>query len=120
MSASKFTPEKAHAFLCVLADTCNVTKAAAAISVSRHTVYDWRDADPEFAKKWERAALLGAYAVEDTMIERATQGWDEPLSFQGELTGKNGGPIQCSDAEAAKELADLMAALEARDVSDLA
>lgn len=82
----KLTPEKYTAFCAVLAETANVSKASAAIGVSRHTVYDWRKNDAAFAARWDdamKAALLG---LEDEAHRRAFDGMDEPLTHQGQFT----------------------------------
>ena len=38
-------------FLDALAETCNVSRACKAAGVGRMTVYEWREADPEFAAR---------------------------------------------------------------------
>lgn len=48
------------AFLAYLAETSNVTKAAAKAGVTKSQVYKLRRIDPEFAGQW-RAALLEGY-----------------------------------------------------------
>lgn len=86
MPASIRTPEKDIAFLAALAATCNVTKACAAAGVGRMTAYDWRTADPDFAKRWEDAMRIGAESLEDEAKRRAFDGVDEPVFFQGMAT----------------------------------
>lgn len=82
---SKFTPERANAFCHVLASTCNVGKAAESIGVSRHTVYDWREDFPEFAKAWDAAKKIGITVLEDEAVRRGgNDGIDEPVFYQGE------------------------------------
>lgn len=80
---TKLTPEKKSAFLHVLAETCNVSKAAAAIGVARMTVYEWRDDDPVFAAAWDKAKALGVEALEDEAHRRAFEGVDKPVFYQG-------------------------------------
>ncbi len=82
------SPEKRLAFLTVLAASCNVTKAAKAIGVSRELLYDWRDKDPEFAAAWERAVTLGVEALEDIAHVRAFDGLDKPVYQSGVEVGK--------------------------------
>ena len=77
------TPKKKIAFLDALAETCNVTRACEAAGLSRAVAYVWRDADPEFAARWENARRIGAEALEDECMRRATEGVDEPVFFQG-------------------------------------
>lgn len=86
MVASIRTPEKEIAFLAALAATCNVTKACEAAGVGRMTVYEWRQADDEFASRWEESLRIGAEALEDEAKRRAFEGVDEPVFFQGVAT----------------------------------
>lgn len=82
----KLTPEKLVAFCAALAETCNVSKACAAIGVARWTAYQWRKNDERFAEAWDdalKAALLG---LEDEAHRRAFDGMDEPLTHQGQFT----------------------------------
>lgn len=83
----KLTPEKRNAFLGVLANTANVTKAAQSIEMARTYMYEVRAADPEFEKLWDEAVKMGTAALEDEATRRASEGWDEPVFYQGEQTG---------------------------------
>lgn len=84
---TKLTPEKKSAFLHVLAETCNVTRAAAAIGVARITVYEWRDNDLEFAAAWDKAKAVGVEGLEDEAHRRAFEGTDRPVFYQGAECG---------------------------------
>lgn len=92
-------------FLDVLSETAIVVYACKQAGLSRRTAYNWRDADPEFAKEWEYAAELGTDALEDEAIRRATVGVLKPV-YQG---GKKVGSV--------RELSDnlLMFILKARN-----
>lgn len=83
----KFTPEKAEAFFAALAETANVSKACAAIAVSRRTAYNWREADPGFAAGWDRAMKAAVLGLEDEAHRRAFEGLDKPVFYQGEECG---------------------------------
>lgn len=83
----KFTIERKMAFLAALATTCNITKACKAVDISRQTVYDERDEDPAFAEAWEKALERGADVLEDMAKERAFDGVDEPVFYQGDVSG---------------------------------
>ena len=87
MNESTRTPEKEIAFLAGLAATCSVTKACEIASIPRRTVYEWRDANPDFAERWERAKRIGAEALEDECVRRAHDGVDEPIFHLGEQIG---------------------------------
>lgn len=82
----KLTPEKLTAFCAALAETCNVGKACAAVSISRQTAYEWRENDPLFAASWDRALKVGVTALEDEASRRAFEGVSEPLTHQGQFT----------------------------------
>ena len=81
------TPEKEIAFLAALAATCSVTRACEAAGMGRRTAYEWREADPEFAARWEKAKRLGAEALEDEGARRAMEGVDEPVFYKGDECG---------------------------------
>lgn len=81
------TPEKTIAFLAVLSETCNVGKACAGAGIGRTTAYEWREADPEFAAKWDAAMKVGVSALEDEAHRRAFEGNDEPVFHQGAECG---------------------------------
>lgn len=85
--ATKLSPEKKTAFLTILADTANVTAAAAAIGVARRTVYEWREEDPEFAAGWAYAEKLGVEGMKDEIKRRAFDGVLEPVFYQGDECG---------------------------------
>lgn len=73
-----------QAFLNTLADTANVSKAAAAINVARSSVYLWKEQDADFAKEWERALEIGVAALEDEAHRRAFDGCEEPVYYLGQ------------------------------------
>ena len=82
----KLTPEKLTAFCAVLAETCNVGRACAAIDISRTTAYEWRDEIPDFKERWDKALKVGVTALEDEAHRRAFEGVDEPLTHQGAIS----------------------------------
>lgn len=82
----KLTPEKLTAFCAALAETCNVGKACAAVGIARQTAYEWRNEDPEFAERWDKAMKVGVSALEDEAHRRAFDGVPDPLTHQGQFT----------------------------------
>jgi hypothetical protein len=76
-----------RAFLDSLAESANVTWACKATRVPRATVYEWREADPKFAKAWDEATELGTDALEDEAIRRGHAGVDKPVYQGGEKVG---------------------------------
>lgn len=84
---TEFTPKRADRFLDVLSRTGNVTEAAAAINVSRITVYGWRERDKRFAKLWDEAREIACELLEQAAHNRAVEGWLEPVFHQGQIAG---------------------------------
>lgn len=82
----KLTPEKLTAFCAALSETCNVGRACAAVGISRQTAYGWRDDDPDFAERWEKAMKVGVSGLEDEAHRRGFEGVREPLVHQGQFT----------------------------------
>lgn len=85
MSASNRTPERVAAFCAALAETANVGRACRALGMGRTTAYDWREEDPDFAEKWDRAMRIGVTALEDEATRRAFEGVDDPVIHQGQF-----------------------------------
>ena len=71
---SDWTKAMADAFVETLADTCNVTLAAAAIGRSISNVYQWRAKDASFRAAWDRALAMGYSRLELMLLERALHG----------------------------------------------
>ncbi len=82
----KLTPEKLTAFCAALAETAQVSKACAAVGISRQTAYQWRKAHLDFALAWDEAMQVAVSGLEDEAIRRARDGVDEPLTHQGQFT----------------------------------
>lgn len=104
------TSLKKTAFLETLREKYSVYHACKAADIGRTTVYQWREADPDFAKAWDDAQDDAVDALEQSLFERA-MGKDtvaaifllkgaRPEKYKervaSELTGKNGGPIETS------------------------
>lgn len=83
----KLTPEKLSAFCAALAETGQVSKACAAVDISRQTAYGWREDLPEFAEAWDRALKISTTVLEDEAVRRGHDGWDEPVWHQGVQCG---------------------------------
>jgi Bacteriophage Sf6, terminase small subunit-like len=84
---TKNTPEKRALFLGALTEGVSVTAACDRAVITRRTVYDWRDADPEFAKAWDEAIEAGTDRLEDEAVRRAYEGIDDPVFYQGVKCG---------------------------------
>lgn len=80
-------PDRAReTFIKVLAESCNVSEACRAANIGRTTVYEWRNAEPEFAAAWEEAEETAADKLEREAWRRAVEGVDKPVTFQGVIT----------------------------------
>lgn len=80
--------EKKELFLATLSDTAHITNAAKRAGLARRTAYNWRAADPAFAKGWEEAIELGAGALEDEAVRRAKDGTLKPVYQGGKKVGE--------------------------------
>ena len=67
-----------------------MTYACRAARLPRARAYEWREADPDFAKAWDDAVERGTDALEDEAVRRAMQGVLKPV-YQG---GKKVGAIR--------------------------
>lgn len=82
------TDKKRGEFLAALRDTGgNVSRACELATIQRRTVYDWRDADRDFATAWDEAVEFGTDELEEEARRRAYMGVDEPVFYQGEECG---------------------------------
>ncbi len=80
-------PRWRAAFLGALRTTGMVSAACRLAGVGRRTVYDHREADPEFAKAWDEALDESADLLVLEARRRAYDGTDEPVVWQGSLSG---------------------------------
>jgi hypothetical protein len=68
-----------ESFLVELAVRGNISDACREAGVNRRVVYEWRDADPEFAAQWNEALDTAIDAMEREAHRRAFEGVDEPV-----------------------------------------
>ena len=88
---TQFTPARQRAFLEHLSQTANVSASAAAVGIDSAQAYKLRRREPEFAAEW-RAALVNAYdEIEQELLNRALNGVDRPIVWQGRETGRVSG-----------------------------
>ena len=71
---SDWTQKMSAQFCETLADTCNVTLAAAAIERSIGNVYKWKGKDASFRTAWDRALAVGYSRLELMLLERVLHG----------------------------------------------
>ena len=77
----KLTAEKRERFCGILADGSSVTAAAEAIGISRASLYNAREIDPDFAAAWNDAVERGTDTLEDEAVKRARNSSDTLLIF---------------------------------------
>lgn len=75
------------AFLAAYSKTCNVSAAAEAADIGRASHYAWMKEDAEYAAMFEDAKVLAHQLLEDTAVQRAVVGWDEPVFHDGKECG---------------------------------
>ncbi len=86
-AAADIRPGRKTAFLHALADTVNVARACRDAGIPRRTAYDWRDADPDFAREWDDALDNGIDLLEAELHRRAFEGVEKPVYYKGEQVG---------------------------------
>lgn len=82
-----FTEALKGVFLETLRKTCNVTLAAQAAGVSSSTAYKHRQDDVIFAERWDEALSEGIDLLEAKAHQRAFEGVNEPVFWQGQEIG---------------------------------
>ena len=85
---SKRTPRRDKRFFDNLAAGLGVTEAATRAGYKRRTVYDYRDADPDFAEQWQEAVQAHIEAMELEADRRALEGVEEPVFYKGAECGR--------------------------------
>lgn len=63
-----------------------VIPAAEAVHVNRPLLYAWRKDDPEFDAAWTAAFEQSGDFYEKELHDRAVNGHDKPVTFQGAIT----------------------------------
>ena len=76
-SGRQWSKRKVDEFLSVLAETCNVTRAAAEAGVSTSAAYRRRKADAAFRSAWRDAIGAAYQRLEMVLLERAFVGTEK-------------------------------------------
>jgi hypothetical protein len=79
--------ERVELFLTTLSQGGTVTAAAEKANIGRRTVYDWKEADPDFAAQFEDAYQRGIAVLEDEAVRRAYHGVQRPVYQRGVVAG---------------------------------
>lgn len=84
---AEIPPARLAKFLEALAEACSITEACRRALVGRSTVYEHREADPEFARAWDAAIEAGTEKLEAEAIRRAHRGISRPVWHKGKRVG---------------------------------
>lgn len=88
---TKLTPKRLEKALELIEAGENIIDVAEAINVTRQALYQHRKRDEEFAKAWDDALETGDKVKialhERAADQRAIEGWDEPVFYEGQLCG---------------------------------
>lgn len=106
MSADSDVSPKEEAqdrFLAAYQESCIVGEAAKASGVTRRTLYRWKDADREFASRWEETRRYVRDNLEGIAYKRADEGSDtlvifllkslDPGRYRESVNVKHGGKV---------------------------
>lgn len=87
-----------RAFLAAYRRTCNITKAAQAAGIGPRQHYRWLKDVAGYREAFDRAKVVASDYLEAVAVERATEGWEEPVFYQGIECGRvrrfDGGLLQ--------------------------
>jgi hypothetical protein len=76
---------KISAFLAAIRAIPNVTRAARAAKIHKSQHYAKLKSSPEYAAAFQRALQMGYDTLSDVAVTRATEGWEEPVIYQGRI-----------------------------------
>ena len=76
---------KIRAFLAAIRVMPNVTRAAHAAKIHKSQHYAKLKSSPEYAAAFQQALQIGYDALSDVAVTRATDGWEEPIVYQGRI-----------------------------------
>jgi len=79
---------KITAFLAAIRVMPNVTRAAKAAKINRSQHYSKLQSSPEYAAAFREALQTGLDALSDLAVTRATDGWEEPIVYQGRIAAQ--------------------------------
>ncbi|MCA1571977.1 MAG: hypothetical protein LC798_17030 [Chloroflexi bacterium] len=77
---------KRRAFLAAFAQTGNISEAARIAGVNRLSHYEWLH-DERYAEVFAQAQEIAGDYLEAVAFDRATNGWFEPVFYQGQQVG---------------------------------
>jgi hypothetical protein len=72
-------------FLEAFAQSANVTAACRKAGISRETIYRWQEHDATFSLRFKQAEAEANDVIRAAIFQRAVQGVDKPLHYQGRV-----------------------------------
>jgi len=78
---------KQRAFLAAYAEMCSITTSAEAAGVKRVTHYGWLRESEDYRQAFALVEPIAVQHLEDIAVGRATDGWLEPVFYQGAECG---------------------------------
>lgn len=81
------TLRRKRLYLEALAKVGVITYAAKVAGISRQTVYEWLEADPDFARRHQEALLESTERMEQEAWRRAVLGTTKPIYYRGRRIG---------------------------------
>ena len=76
---------KINAFLAAIRVMPNITRAAKAAKINKSLHYAKVKSSPDYAVAFQQALQMGCDALSDVAVTRATDGWEEPVVYQGRI-----------------------------------
>jgi hypothetical protein len=80
--------ERQTAFIAEYAKTGNITRAAERVGISKEIHYQWMKKFPKYVEAFREAKNIAAEYLESVAVERASEGWLEPVYYQGASCGE--------------------------------
>ena len=122
MAETYRTPELEDKFLCELATSCCVSRAAKSAGVPRRTVYEWRDQSEEFRAAWDDAIKEGVDSLKYAARLRALDHSDALMMFLIKYHDpdyrENQPQRSLSTMEAARDIVQAVKEIEAATAGD--
>lgn len=81
------TGQHKKALLAAFAQSGNLSASCLRCGVGRQTHYDWIRDDPEYVEAFAVARKQASEFLEDVATSRATDGWEEPVWYEGHQCG---------------------------------
>lgn len=84
---TRSTQERMKQFLQAYVETCNIMCAARLAKINPCTHYEWLRTSPKYKAAFEKYREKAGWYIEASAIDRAVEGWLEPVYYQGSQCG---------------------------------